>query len=93
MRMLKIYVDPESIHRRAYNMRDAVQWINKNEEGSIGFNKIFYETGKGNMKLGAKLMLQKVIKGTNISASEHTKLLINWQMKQMESVGAFGGNK
>ena len=83
-------IDPESIHRRAYNMRDAVQWINKNEEGSVGFNKIFNEAGKGNMKLGEKLVLQKVIKGTNISASEHIKLLINRQMKQVESVGTFG---
>ena len=85
--------DLESIHKRAYNLRDAVQWINENEEGSIGFNRIFYDAGKGNMKLGEKLVLQRVMKGTNISASEHTRLLINWQMKQMESVGSFGGQK
>ena len=86
-------IDPESIHKRAYNLKDAVEWINDNEEGSIGFQRIFYDAGQGDMELGARRVLQRVMEKTNISDSEYTRLLINWQMEKMEGVGYFDKNK
>ena len=86
-----VEIDPESIHKRAYNLKDAVEWMNANE-GEIGFQRIFYELGGGDIKLGERLVLEKVMAETNISAREHTSLLINWQMEKMKGVGSFDKN-
>jgi hypothetical protein len=86
-----VEIDPESIHKRAYNLKDAVEWMNVNE-GEIGFQRIFYELGGGDIKLGERLVLEKVMAETNISAREHTSLLINWQIEKMKGVGSFDKN-
>jgi hypothetical protein len=86
-----VEIDPESIHKRAYNLKDAVEWMNVNE-GEIGFQRIFYELGEGDIKLGERLVLERVMAETNISAREHTSLLINWQMEKMKGVGSFDKN-
>ena len=85
--------DNEAIHRRAFNLKDGIQWIKENGKGRIGFNKVLSQAGNGDLKVGAKRLLPKVIEGVTISPSEHIKLLVNWQLKQLEQVGAFGGKK
>jgi hypothetical protein len=76
-----VEIDPD----RAYNLKDAVEWMNANG-GEDSFQRILLALGAGNKKLGERLVLKKVMAVTNISDREHTMLLINWQLEKKKGV-------
>ena len=77
------------IGERTYNLKDGVEWLNQFERNT-GFERIINQLGNGDMRLGGKVLLERVMAATEICAVEHATLLINWQLKKLRDSEAAG---
>ena len=83
--------DAEEIERgdRTFNLKDGVDLLNQLDRNT-GFEMIINQLGNGDMRLGGKVLLERVMAATEICAVEHATLLINWQLKKLMDSEAAG---